>query len=355
MQARPGRKPMIRRNFTTSRHPAAAAAAAATIPLLALAAAVLAVPAPAAAQDPAWAAPRTADGQPDLQGIWSNNTATPLERPEAFAGKDTLTEEELAELRARAAELRENEQAGNLLGDLLVQQLVDDPNFQEFDPDTGNYNSFWLVERELDARTSLIVDPPDGRLPPMTEAAMARFAELATPPGHPAGPESLPLTERCITFGAPNLLAGYNSYFQILQTPDHVVVLQELIHDARIIPLERRPHLDDAVRQWHGDSRGRWEGDSLVVETANYSNTANLYGASRHSRVTERFTRIDPDTIEYVVTYDDPETWVQPWTVMIPLKKSAPGDAVYEYACHEGNYAMEGILAGARKLEAEGR
>ena len=346
---------MIRRNRTTSRHPVAAMAA--TIPLLVLAAgAGLVVAAPAAAQDAAWAPPRTADGQPDLQGIWSNNTATPLERPEAFAGKDTLTEEELAELRARAAELRENEQAGNLLGDLLVQQLVDDPNFREFDPDTGNYNSFWLVERELDARTSLIVDPPDGRLPPMTEAAMAGFAERASASaGHPAGPESLPITERCITFGAPNLLAGYNSYFQILQTPDHVVVLQELIHDARMIPLDSRPPLDEAIRQWHGDSRGRWEGDSLVVETANYSSTANLYGASSHSRVTERFTRVDPDTIEYVVTYDDPETWVQPWTVMIPLKKSAPGDAVYEYACHEGNYAMEGILAGARKLEAEGR
>ena len=347
-------EPMNSRNDTTTLRPATAPAAVATIPLLVLAAGLV-LPAPAAAQEATWTAPRTADGQPDLQGIWSNNTATPLERPEAFAGKDALTEEELAELRARAAELRENEQAGNLLGDLLVQQLVDDPNFQEFDPDTGNYNSFWLVERELDARTSLIVDPPDGRLPPMTEAALARFAEAATAPGHPAGPESLPLTERCITFGAPNLLAGYNSYFQILQTPDHVVVLQELIHDARVIPLDARPPVDEAIRQWHGDSRGRWEGDSLVVETANYSHTANLYGASRHSRVTERFTRVDPDTIEYVVTYDDPETWVQPWTVMIPLKRSAASDAVYEYACHEGNYSMEGILAGARKLEAEGR
>ncbi len=347
---------MNRRNRSTYRRPGTALAAAASIPLIAfVAGGGLALPAPAAAQEGAWSAPRTADGQPDLQGIWSNNTATPLERPEAFAGRDALTEEELAELRARAAELRDSEQAGNLLGDLLVQQLLDDPNFQEFDAGTGNYNSFWLVERELDARTSLIVDPPDGRLPPMTEAALARFAARAGAPGHPAGPESLPLNERCITFGAPNVMAGYNSYFQILQTPDHVVVLQELIHDARVIPLDQRPSLDETIRQLHGDSRGRWGGDSLVVETANYSSTASLYGASRHSRVTERFTRIDPDTIEYVVTYDDPETWTQPWTVMIPLKKSAPGDAVYEYACHEGNYAMEGILAGARKLEAEGR
>ena len=341
------------RNSMPSQRPAAAAA---WIPLLVLAVAGgLAVPAHAAGQETAWTPPRTVDGQPDLQGIWSNNTATPLERPEAFAGKDSLTDEELAELRARAAELRDSEQAGNLLGDLLIQKVLDDPSFREFDAGTGNYNSFWLVERELDARTSLIVDPPDGRLPPMTEAALARFAARAGSPGHPAGPESLPLNERCITYGAPNLLAGYNSYFQILQTPDHVVVLQELIHDARLIPLDQGPPLDEAIRQWHGDSRGRWEGDSLVVETANYSSTASLYGASRHSRVTERFTRVDPDTIEYVVTYDDPDTWTQPWTVMIPLKKSAPGDAVYEYACHEGNYAMEGILAGARKLEAEGR
>ena len=347
---------MNRMNRTSSRRPGAAIAAAAMIPLVVVAAAAgLAVPAPAAAQDAAWSAPRNADGQPDLQGIWSNNTATPLERPEAFAGKDSLTDEELAELRARAAELRDSEQAGNLLGDLLIQKVLDDPSFREFDAGTGNYNSFWLVERELDARTSLIVDPPDGRLPPMTEAALARFAARAGSPGHPAGPESLPLNERCITYGAPNLLAGYNSYFQILQTPDHVVVLQELIHDARLIPLDQGPPLDEAIRQWHGDSRGRWEGDSLVVETTNYSSTASLYGASRHSRVTERFTRVGAETIEYVVTYDDPATWVQPWTVMIPLKKSAPGDAVYEYACHEGNYAMEGILAGARKQEAEGR
>ena len=308
----------------------------------------------AGAQEPAsgWTAPRTADGRPDLQGIWSNNTATPLERPTALAGKESLTDEELAELQARAVELRDSEQAGNLLGDLLIQQVLEDPDFKEFDAGTGNYNSFWLAERQLDNRTSLIVDPPDGRLPAFTAAALERFGSRPPAGDKPEGPESLPLTERCITYGVPNLLAGYNSYFQIMQTGDHVVFLQELIHDARIIPIDK-PGLDASIRLWHGDSRGRWEGDTLVIETANYSRQSMLRGATRNTRVTERLRRVGPDTLEYVVTYDDPDTWERPWTLMIPLKGSE--EALFEYACHEGNYAMEGILAGARVQEAEGR
>ena len=306
----------------------------------------------AGAQESGWTAPRTADGRPDLQGIWSNNTATPLERPTAFAGKESLTDEELAELQARAAELRDSEQAGNLLGDLLIQQVLEDPDFKEFDAGTGNYNSFWLAERQLDNRTSLIVDPPDGRLPAFTAAALERFGSRPPAGDKPEGPESLPLTERCITYGVPNLLAGYNSDFQIMQTGDHVVFLQELIHDARIIPIDK-PGLDASIRLWHGDSRGRWEGDTLVIETANYSRQSMLRGATRNTRVTERLQRVGPDTLEYVVTYDDPDTWESPWTLMIPLKGSE--EALFEYACHEGNYAMEGILAGARVLEAEGR
>ena len=324
--------------------------------LAAVAMAVLAALALAAveagAQESGWTAPRTADGRPDLQGIWSNNTATPLERPTALAGKESLTDEELAELQARAAELRESEQAGNLLGDLLIQQVLEDPDFKEFDAGTGNYNSFWLAERQLDNRTSLIVDPPDGRLPTFTAAALERFGSRPPAGDKPEGPESLPLTERCITYGVPNLLAGYNSYFQIMQTGDHVVFLQELIHDARIIPIDK-PGLDASIRLWHGDSRGRWEGDTLVIETANYSRQSMLRGATRNTRVTERLRRVGPDTLEYVVTYDDPDTWESPWTLMIPLKGSE--EALFEYACHEGNYAMAGILAGARVLEAEGR
>ena len=297
-----------------------------------------------------WTVPRTADGQPDLQGVWTNNSATPMERPAAFEGKDTLTDEELAVFRARAAELHASEQAGNLLGPLLFQQVLQDPNFREFDPGTGNYNSFWLVERELDNRTSLIIDPPNGRTPPVTEAARERRRSQPRPTGGRADShERRSFLDRCISYGVPNLLAGYNSYFQIFQSANHVVVMQELIHDARVIPIDNTPRLDATVRQLHGDSRGHWEGDTLVVETTNYSARGAYRGATEGVRVIERFTRVAPDIVEYVVTFDDPDTWAQPWTLMIPLKAS--DDAMFEYACHEGNYAIAGILSGARAEE----
>ncbi len=295
--------------------------------------------------------PRTADGQPDLQGMWTNNSATPFERPRAFREKASLTDEELATLQERLAEIREGTQAGDLLGDFLIQKVLEDPEFRGFDQRTGNYNSFWLVERELDKRTSLVIDPPNGRIPPMTPDAQQRL--LAASGGYfsssPDGPEDLTLTVRCISYGVPNLLAGYNSYFQILQSPDYVVILQELIHDVRVIPLDGRPHLAAGIRQLHGDSRGRWDGDTLVVETSNYSRMGSFRGASEDLRVVERFTRVGPEVIEWEITFEDPATWTRPWTVMIPLQSS--GDAMFEYACHEGNYAMFDILAGARAQE----
>ncbi len=298
-----------------------------------------------------WTVPRTADGQPDLQGVWTNNSATPMERPAAFEGKDRLTDEELAVYQARAAKLHANEQAGNLLGPLLFQQVLEDPNFREFDAGTGNYNSFWLVERELDNRTSLITDPPNGRMPPVTEEARERRRNQPRPVGQRTDShERRSLLDRCISYGVPNLLAGYNSYFQIFQSVDHVVVMQELIHDARVIPIDDSPHLDATVRQLHGDSRGHWDGDTLVVETTNYSSRGSYRGATDNVRVVERFTRVAPDIIEYVVTFDDPATWTQPWTLMIPLKHS--DEPIFEYACHEGNYAIAGILSGARAVEA---
>ena len=298
-----------------------------------------------------WSVPRTADGHPDLQGVWTNNSATPMQRPAAFEGKELLTDEELAVFQARAAELHANEQAGNLLGPLLFQQVLQDPNFREFDAGTGNYNSFWLVERELDNRTSLIIDPPNGRTPPVTDAARERRRNQPRPTGGRADShERRSFLDRCISYGVPNLLAGYNSYFQIFQSANQVVVMQELIHDARVIPIDDTPHLDATVRQLHGDSRGHWEGDTLVVETTNYSSRGAYRGATEGVRVIERFTRVAPDIVEYVVTFDDPDTWAQPWTLMIPLKASA--DAIFEYACHEGNYAIAGILSGARAEEA---
>ena len=217
------------------------------------------LPVPVAAQSLSsapdnWTVPRTVDGQPDLQGVWSNNGTTPLERLEVFEGRTELTDEEVAQIQSRAEEILNgtNEQAGDVLGDSLYRQAVDDPTLQRFDAVTGNYNTFWIANRSFDNRTSLIVDPPNGRISPLTEEALARrkgavadFARFL----NPEGPEDTGLTVRCISYGMPNLLTGYNSYFQIAQTPSHVVILQELIHDARVIPLDGRPHLDEGIRQ----------------------------------------------------------------------------------------------------------
>ena len=314
-----------------------------------------ALTAASAAAQPAgegWAAPRTAAGHPDLQGVWANNNATPLERPAEWAGKARLSGEELAELQAAAAEATDPGQDA-LFGDQLVLAAIARTKAESYDPSTGNYNGFWVVERDFNDRTSLVVDPPDGRIPPLTPAAERLWAARAAHSAeHPADTwTDVPLQERCVTYGVPRLGAGYNSYYQIFQTADYVVFYMEMNHDARIIPIDARPPLDSAVRQWHGDSRGRWEGDTLVVETRNYSPKSRFRGASDNLRVVEKFTRTGPDTLEYAVTIDDPTIWTSSWTASIPLSRSS--DAVYEYACHEGNYGMEGILAGHRAEERE--
>jgi hypothetical protein len=187
-----------------------------------------------------WTAPRTPSGQPDLEGVWGNNGVTPLQRPEALKDREFLTPAEVENLKRRAAELFESQQAGDLIGDRLFQEIIKDPNLRPFDPDTGNYNSFWLVDRSVDNRTSLIIDPPNGRLPPrVAKPAQARRPQEAGTAG-PANPEDVNLNERCITYGVPWLVAGYNSYIQIFQTPTHVAILQEMIHDVRIVPLDGR-------------------------------------------------------------------------------------------------------------------
>ena len=308
-------------------------------------------PASAQGQGSSWTVPRTADGQPDLQGLWANNSATPLERPEQLAGKAVLSDEELAELTQRVSEFRESEQAGDLLGDRLIQQALGNSEFNDFDVITGNYNAFWLVERHLDNRTSLIVDPPNGRIPALTAEADARAsAREAYGRAHPSdGPEDRNLGDRCLHFAAPRLSAGYNSYFQILQTANHVAILQEMGHISRVIPLDGRPHVDGDIQLWTGDSRGHWEGDTLVVETTNYSAETRYNGASEGLRLVERFTRVGPDTVQHEVTLNDPATWTEPWTVLLVLKSTQ--DPIFEYACHEGNYAMPSILGGARLEE----
>jgi len=306
---------------------------------------------------------RTADGQPDLQGVWANNVATPLQRPKALEGKTTLTDQELAALKETADKLFAGGGDAGFGDQIFEAALAKQNKFVSSDGKTGDYNQFWLVEREFDNRTSLITDPADGRIPPLTPAAEKIAAErLGRARGEGdlfAGKadtwEDRGLSERCISFGAPRLGAGYNSYIQIFQAKDYVTILQETIHDARVIPLDGRPHLASNVQQWHGDSRGHWEGDTLVVETTNYSPKSSILfltgGASGSSnlRITERFTRADAGTIKYEVTFNDPSTWTKPWTIMVPLRQSK--DEMYEYACHEGNTGLEGILAGARAEE----
>ena len=307
----------------------------------------------AAAQDDSWTAPRTAFGHPDLQGVWANNNATPLQRPETLGDREFLTDEEVATLQSHAEELFALDGGDAAFGDSVFTAALNAvQDFSSRDTATGNYNQFWMVERDWDNRTSLIVDPPNGRLPARTTAATMR-AEVAAGKRqrHAIWTDDRSLGERCVSFGAPRLGAGYNSYYQLFQTPDHVVILMEMAHDARIIPLDGRPHLDDGVRQWLGDSRGYWDGDTLVVETKNYSPYANFMGAAEHLHITERFTRVSEDVLQYEVTANDPTTWERPWTAMIPLRSSP--DALYEYACHEGNIGMEGILAGARRKEAQ--
>ena len=299
-----------------------------------------------------WTVPRTPDGHPDLQGVWANNSAIPFERPEAWEGKDRLTDEELAELRVAAANATDAGQDA-LFGDQLVLAAIERKKATSYDPTTGNYNGFWIADRTFSDRTSLVVDPPNGRLPALTAEAEALAEDRrAHTQAHPADTYSdRPLPERCISFGAPNLQAAYNSYSHIVQSVDHVVIVQEMIHDARVIPLDDRAWPSSSISQLHGVSRGRWEGDTLVVETTHYRGMSGYRATSDALRVTERFARVGPETLDYEITFDDPKTWSAPWTIVVPLEYSL--DPIFEYACHEGNIGMEGMMAGARALEKE--
>jgi hypothetical protein len=295
-----------------------------------------------------WTPPRTADGHPDLQGVWTNATLTPFQRPLELGAKEFFTEEEAAAFEKQR----------------IQQTDVDRPEARRAG-DPGAYNNVWfdrgnhVVESR---RTSLIVDPPNGRVPPMTPEAQKRYetfrAELAR---HPAdGPEDRLLTERCILFGAagpPMLPEPYNNNYQIVQSPGYVAILPEMNHDARIIPVNARPPLAPNLHQWKGDPHGRWEGDTLVVETANFTfNNQSRFGVSyldgmtdQNLRVVERFARTSPDTILYRATVDDPTVYTRPWTVEISMTRRE--GSLFEYACNEGNYGMSGILSGARADE----
>jgi len=306
-------------------------------------------------------APRTVDGQPDLQGVWANNDATPLERPKEVEGRATLTDAEVAALKARAAKLFNGEGDAAFGDDVFINALRDAKDFKSYDKQVGNYNNFWIVDRPIDNRTSLISDPPDGRIPALTpeakkqlDAFLAKNKDVsegvAGNNSQAEGPEDFGLGHRCISFGSPRLGAGYNSYYQIVQSKDWVAIYSEMIHDVRLIPLDNRPHLENDVRQLLGDSRGHFEGDTLVVETTNFSGLGRFRNLPQtNMKVTERFTRIGPETVKWSVTINDPTVYTKPWTADIMLRHS--DGQIYEYACHEGNEGMPGALSGIRAQE----
>jgi hypothetical protein len=373
---------MSRRNPSPVGAPAAVAVLLmlAAVPVAGQSAAKPKTPAPASA----WTTPRTPDGQPDLQGIWANKVTTPLERPAKYAGKAVLTDEELAQAEKDAAATRFRDSRSAKSGAVT---------------DVGRaYDAHWFDRTGKPIKqTSLIVDPPDGRIPPMTPQGKARYAawaeslgRTASPTGVTEGnsalgldaeedgtvggidgrgtradnPEDRRFSERCLLWGEgiPRLPGGYNNNFRIVQAPDYVVIELEMIHDARVIPLDGRPHLPPSVRNWLGDSRGRWEADTLVIDTTNFTDKRNFKGSFQGMHLVERLRRVNADTIEYRATIEDPTTWTKPWTMMFPLTNLqsihdteadvATVPQMFEYACHEGNYGLAGQLRGQRAVDA---
>ena len=303
-----------------------------------------------------WNLPRTPDGHPDLQGIWTNATLTPLERGVVVA----ITGERVGPPSVVTLNISDRDAAA------YEQRIKDVGSFDRRDGGADSdvsraYNNLFidrgteLARVDGAKRTSLIIDPADGKIPPLTEQARERAA--ARPLNRYDGVGDRPLGERCITgfgsaVGPPMLPVGYNSNYQIVETPGYVMIMSEMIHEVRTIHMDGRPHLAQNIRQWLGDSVGHWEGDSLVVETTNFTDKTRFRGSDENLRVTERFKRVDANTILYRFTIDDPSAFTKPWTAEYPfLAATGP---IFEYACHEGNYALTDILSGARKSDAEG-
>ena len=313
---------------------------------------------PAVAQSAGtYAAPRTPDGQPDLQGMWNNETLTPFERPTSMADKAFLTEEEAA---ARNQQSDERRAAADAASEVRTEPLPVGGNI-------GGYNQFWFDpgRRVLSTRqTSMVVDPPDGRVPVKPWAVAARAHNLAH-----VGDSYVHMSvwDRCLSRGVPGSMfpAGYNNAYRILQTPDHVTIIYEMIHDVRIIPLDNRPHIDRDIKLWMGNSRAHWDGDTLVVETRNFHNRGWIASSAAGGRikgiptskalyVVERFTRVSDDTIMWDMTVEDPNVYTRPWTVSMPLTHR-PSYQMFEYACHEGNWAVRNALSGSRAVERAAR
>ena len=285
-------------------------------------------------------APRLADGTPDLQGVWDFASVTPLQRPAEMAGKEFLTDEDVSALEAQAAARSDRPPPPG---------------------DPGGYNRFWFADGTTVAgtrRTSLIVDPPDGKLPSYTSLGRSRMTTRAEARRRNAGPEDRDVDERCIlgfNSGPPMLPGAYNNFVQLFQVPGYVVLLNEMVNDVRVIPLDGRPHVPSEIQLWKGDSRGRWEGDTLIVETRNFRDLGTAHPAPNMEllealgpdlHLIERFSRSDADTLLYQFTVTDPAAFEEPWSTELTMAKSE--NPVYEYACHEGNYGLYNILAGAQ-------
>ena len=294
----------------------------------------------------AWTQTKTPWGEPDLQGIYSNRTITPFERPAEFAGKAILSDDEIAQIEGRVAE-----------------RSADVNRAKGTDADVSRaYNEFWWDRgtKVTTNRSSLVVDPPDGKVPPLTPEAIKRAADewkqLTYRGGGANGRgadtyRDRSLFERCVTRGMPGAMSptAYNNNYRIVQSPGYVAIAIEMLGGARIIPTDGRTHVSTGLRQYMGDSKGHWEGNTLVVETTNFTDRSLYRGALENLKLVERFTRADADTIDYRFTVDDPTTFVRPWTVAVPYLRT--DEQMFEYACHEGNYGMEGILSGAREEE----
>lgn len=310
-----------------------------------------------AAQDSgAYVVPRTGDGVPDLQGTWTNNTITGLTRPEKFGDKLVLTVEEAYELEKEVADYNSGRDVPSDPGrGAPVKDRIETAD---------SYNNFWMdtgtniIVYNNEYRSSIIVDPADGQIPDYIPVAQLRIdaaIERRRSGGSFDGPETRPLPERCLmsfgsSSGPPMLPILYNNHYQIVQSPGYVMILVEMVHDARIIRIDDQP-LPENMKRWMGDSVGHWEGDTLVVETSHFNSQQRFRGSSDNFRVTERFTRVADDIINYAFTVNDPETFTQAWSGEMPLNLT--DSRLYEYACHEGNYSLSGVLAGARLDERE--
>ena len=298
----------------------------------------------AVSQPSAYELPRTPDGHPDLQGTFTFRTLTPMQRPTELGERAVLTEEEAAEWAAF-----ENRRQNRDL-------IIDSVGGAQYPPGVISYNEFWYERGDdtvVDRRTSLIVDPPNGRIPALTEEALQRRRDVSTMRELSLGPEARPYAERCIvtrTSGPPMQPGSYNLNVQFVQTSAYFMIMNEMIHNVRVVRMNKE-HRDGPSMNWEGDSVGYWEGDTLVVDTVNFWKGTAFADSTSKMHLVEKFTRTGPDSIQYQFTIEDPTTWIAPWTAVIPMRSM--DQPIYEYACHEGNYGFHGVMAGIRRLQLE--